>query len=467
MVRMKKSGGLEPHASMRIFPKVPPKEKTIEVERVAPIKPTPPTRVTDNYSLSPKRAENQTPPKPTTMLDPKHEAEFASVYDISKHHIDANQGSSRGIWFLALLCVLTLIFALSWFFSEAKVTINPKVLDVALDKNFFSAKGALTSDLAFDLIVVSGEAKREVVGAEKREVEESAKGRVIIYNNYSSATQRLDINTRLEGSNGKIYKTEKQIVVPGKKSDGTPGSIEVNVYASLPGESYNSGPLDFTIFGFKGTPKYSKFYARSKSDMAGGKVGTVNSVAPEVETQIINELKTSLQEELLQKASGSIPAGFILFHGATSLSIDSQEINPVPEKEGTAEIKITGSLHGFLFDEASLIEKIAAVSVEGYDGSEVMIPNLRDLNFTIYDQDALSFKDTKNLTFNLSGETKIVYKVDENKLLADLVGRSKKDINQILSDYPNVVSGNVTLKPFWRNSLPEKPKDVKLIINYP
>src|SRR3989344_6062534 len=106
--------------------------------------------------------------------------------------------------------------------------------------------------------IISGEESKVVQDTKTKDVIEKAKGTVLIYNNFSSVPQRLDIDTRLEGSNGKIYKTVKKIVVPGMRSSA-PGSVEVGIYAAAGGEEYNSGPLDFTIFGFKGTPKYSKF----------------------------------------------------------------------------------------------------------------------------------------------------------------------------------------------------------------
>src|SRR6185436_19331087 len=105
------------------------------------------------------------------------------------------------------------------------------------------------------------------------------------YNNYSTASQNLDIDTRLEGSNGKIYKTKTKIVIPGMK-DGKTGSVEVKVYASVAGPEYNSAPLDFKIFGFKGTPKYSKFYGRSKGALSGGAKGKAPALSAEEEDKL-------------------------------------------------------------------------------------------------------------------------------------------------------------------------------------
>ena len=65
------------------------------------------------------------------------------------HHIDENKnlprhflkenthsGNSRyTLWFVALISVIFLLFALSFLFSSAKVSVNPKIQDVTLNEN--------------------------------------------------------------------------------------------------------------------------------------------------------------------------------------------------------------------------------------------------------------------------------------------------------------------------------------------
>ena len=55
----------------------------------------------------------------------------------------------------------------------------------------------------------------------EKEVSQKASGKIIIYNNYSTVSQRLINNTRFEANSGKIYRINSSIVVPGyKKVDG-------------------------------------------------------------------------------------------------------------------------------------------------------------------------------------------------------------------------------------------------------
>src|SRR5258708_18990927 len=105
-------------------------------------------------------------------------------------------------------------------------------------------------------------------------------------------------------------------------SNGTPGKIETVIYGLLPGAEYNSPPLDFKISGFKGTPKYSKFYARSDGPITGGLEGKYNVLSDEDKAKAQEELASALKEKLFKKALSQIPPGFILFKDAVFLKLD-------------------------------------------------------------------------------------------------------------------------------------------------
>lgn len=387
-------------------------------------------------------------------------------------HDSSNSGYKYGLWFVALISIVFLLFAFSYLFFSAKVTINPKMQDLSLNENLSAIKNSNAGGLSFDLVVISGEESKEIQGGEEKDVSDKAKGVVIIYNSFGASSQMLSINTRLEGSNGKIYKTDAKITVPGMAQNGTPGSVEVGISAENAGEEYNSDPLDFKILGFKGTSKYTKIYARSKGKIEGGLKGKFSQISDIEKTDALNELKTALQAKLFKKVADQIPDGFILFKDATFLNVDEETILPA-SKEGMVPINIKGTFYGFLFDEKKLTKEIVKTNVDKYDGSEVYVPNIKDLSFSLPTGQAglsnkeVSFKDVKEISFNLSGASKIVWKVDTEKLIADLLGKRKKDFNQVLSQYLNIDSADLVIKPAWKMSFPDKTKDINIIVNYP
>ncbi len=379
-----------------------------------------------------------------------------------------NKSSKYRIYFVALISIVFLLFAFSFLFSGAKITITPKVQEIPLaNENLSAIKDSNTQDLSFDLVMIPGEENKTIQGGEVKDVAIAATGTVIIYNAYNSSPQNLDIDTRLEGSNGKIYKTNKKITVPGITNDGKPGSVEVGIYGAGTGEGYNSAPLDFKIFGFKGTPKYSKFYGRSEGDITGGFTGKSPVVSSLDKTTAVSELKAKLETDLLNKITGQIPAGFILFKDAIFTSIADKDISFTPDKDNTMLADVKGTLYGFIFNEKKLTAKLAADLIDKYDGSEVYIQNIQDLTFSLANKDTVSFADVTNINFSLSGTPKIVWKVDEAKFINDILGKKKTDFNQILAQYPSIDTAQLVIRPFWKSSFPDKSSAIQVIVNYP
>ncbi len=389
--------------------------------------------------------------------------------DISTNY---NKKRSRNmLWFVAAFSAVFCFFAISLLFSKAEITVNPKIKDITLNKNLSANKDSNNNNLFFNLVVIPGKENKTIQATLEKNVAIKATGTVVIFNTFSPSSQILSIDTKLEGSNGKIYKTQTKSIVPGKTKDGTPGQVEVKIYALVAGADYNSSPLDFNIVGFKGTSKYGKFYGRSKGEITGGFAGKAPDISDADKAFALADLKATLQSKLLQNATNQIPDGFILFKDAIFLNTGSGNNEPnisfINNKDNSMTLTLSGTLYGFLFNEQKLMEKIAEDNIDKDDKSEVYIANIRDLIFTLANKDSVSFPDVQNINFNLSGPVKIVWKLDVNKFIGDLLGKSKKDFNQILSQYANIDSANLTLSPMWKMSIPDKVKNIKVIINYP
>lgn len=401
------------------------------------------------------------------IKDIRKEPKFPRTEERVEVKTDYNKTRPRYLlWFVALISVMFLFFAISFLFSKTEITVNPKMKEVVLNENLSASRDSNNNGLFFNLVVIPGEENKVVQATGEKDVSEKAAGTIMIYNAFSSSPQTLSIDTRLEGSNGKIYKTQTKTIVPGIDKKGIPGSVEVKIYASVAGVEYNSPPLDFKLVGFKGTPKYGKIYARSKGEIAGGFKSKIPDVPDADRASILADLKTALEAKLLQKATDQIPGGFILFKKAIFLNTNDANIPPLA-KDNNLTITLKGTLYGLLFNEQKLTKKIAEDNIDKYDGSEVYIPNIKNLTFSLTSQDNASFGEMKNINFNLSGPAKIVWKLDKNKFIADLLGKSKKEFNQILSQYPNIDSATLALSPFWKMSISDQAKKIKVIINYP
>src|SRR3989344_1485335 len=164
--------------------------------------------------------------------------------DRESSQIPVGRGSRYMLWSVAVFSVALLITALSFMWGNAKVEVYPRTEVLTLNDNF-TANKTVSGGLGFELVVMHGEESRTLEATEEKELSQRAEGTVVIFNDYSTAAQRLDIDTRLNGSNDKLYKTKKQVSVPGRKADGTPGMAEADIYAAEAGEDYNRGPLAF------------------------------------------------------------------------------------------------------------------------------------------------------------------------------------------------------------------------------
>lgn len=400
--------------------------------------------------------------KHTKKVIPKIEPkEREPLIDIKINH--SNNKYRYMLWFIALVSAIFCFFAFSFLFSKAEISVILKTKNIVLNENLSAGLDVNADTLSFELTHFSDETSRTIL-LDEQDLKEKAQGKIILYNKFSSSPQILSIDTRLEGSNNKIYKTKTKVVIPGMSKDGVPGQVSVDIYAEVEGAAYNSSPLDFKIFGFKGTTKYTKFYGRSVGDITGGIVGKARQVSDSQKTETTNELQPILEDKLFNKISSQIP-GFLLYKDATFLKVDDIVIGPV-SSDGSATLTLKGTLYGIIFNEQKLTQKIAKDNIENYDNSEVYIPNIKDLTLSLADKANISFDSVQNINFNLSGPAKIVWKLDVNKFTTDLLSKPKKDFNQILLQYPSVDSALVKVSPPWIQSLPSKIKDIKVTVDY-
>ena len=90
-----------------------------------------------------------------------------------------------------------------------------------------------------------------------------------------------------------------------------------------------------------------------------------------------------------------------MFKDAIFLDIDEKDVDFTPDKDNQVSVNIKGTLYGFIFNEKKLTAKIAQDIIDKYDGSEIYIPNIRDLTFSFIDKENISFADVKNIGFTL------------------------------------------------------------------
>lgn len=423
--------------------------------------------------IKPLTRTNNRIPKQESTLDsyPTEPQERNDDHDTSTGYEYKEPHSNHTIWLLAVVSILVLLFALSFLFVRATVTIVPKNEKGTIDDTLLASKDGKTGDILFDTMSVDGQESITVEGVMSKNVMTKASGQVIIYNAYSSSSQKLVVNTRLEAPNGHIYRIVTGVTIPGQRTVSgkvVPGSVEVTAVAAEAGDTYNSGPVDFTIPGFKGSPQYSKIYARSKGSMSGGAQGTVYVVAPDDVKKAQNDLLKVLVDKLLKQVQAQVPKGYILYPDDTIFIQDPNLSSAGQAQTAQVPIEMKGTLYAFLFPEIGLSDAIVKKVISQRDPTETIeVKNLHDLKISIKDIETIDPRDINQITLKLSGSPFVVWGIDQQPIKEALLNKKKSEFNQILSAFPTVDSASLTIRPFWVRTVPKNAKDVKIVVEDP
>jgi len=374
--------------------------------------------------------------------------------------------SKKSIWIGAIVAVVILAGILfSLLMTGATLTYVPKSTAITFNKDVYIAyKG--DNQLLFSVMKFSGDKGVTTPASGEEQVSRKAQGTVVIYNNSSTKSQKLIKNTRFETPDGKIYRIASDVVVPGQKTvDGAlvPGSLEVIVIADQAGDTYNIPLSDFTLPGLKGDSKFTTIYARSKTAITGGFIGTEKKISADDLAKTKTSLEASLRDELLAKARAQLPAGFILFPNLTNIVYED-----LPQSEQTisgATVNERGNFYGVIFKEQDLVNYLTQKKSATESDRPITIAGISSLNLSFVGQPSLDLLNANQISFQVDGSVRVIFIVDEESLKKDLAGINKNDEESILSKYPGILSASAVVRPFWKNTFPTDSSKIKIVKN--
>ncbi len=351
-------------------------------------------------------------------------------------------------------------FIYLFFNIGAVVTVTPKEKEIYVDNSFVSKKTAKEGELNFEVISLVETMEKAVPTTGEKKVDKKARGEIVVYNDYSTQSQRLIKNTRFETPEGLIFKSESSIVVPGQtKKDGksTPGSVGVVVVADESGEKYNVDLKDFTIPGFKNEPEYEKFYARSKTAMTGGFSGIIKTASPTDIEIARKELTVVLKEKVQKAVSEKVPAGFILFDNAFFTSFETLS-NP---EDSNVSMKVLAN--AIIFNKDNLAKILAGLKIDDYRGENITSNVLDKMSLKVDPKEATPWI-TGVFPVTFTGTTTLTWNIDTGKLRKDLVGVPKNFVNDIFKNYIGIDKAEVALTPTWKSVFPEDEGKIEIKI---
>lgn len=394
----------------------------------------------------------------------EHVRELEESLEPHRREYSTRSSSGRGVWYVAVIAIIILVFALTFLFAGATVFVTPRTGTVELSGPIVAEKES-RSGLSFEMLVLDDEKSVTVTAEGKQHVEKKATGSVRMFNN-NAAAQKLLIDTRLESPDGYIYKTKTPVTIPGQKTEGgkkVAGSVDVDIYADAAGEVYNIEQADFKVVGFRGSPKYETIYARSITPIAGGFSGDAYDIPEEDLENHKTALRAELNKSLLEKAMAELPEDFIMYENVSVITFEE----PVVEESGTTgqvDIKQHGKISALIFKETDLTKALVEKVITNTEENKVTIPNIRELNIELDKGSVVSDpEEITDIKIVINDKINVVWEVNEEELKEALLGVRKRDFEGRMLQFKNIDRAELNLKPFWKNTLPDKAGAIKIV----
>jgi len=349
-----------------------------------------------------------------------------------------------------------------------EVEITPKKEEASFDLMVVGSRDISRIDQSLNKIPlqevkIEKTKSKEFPASGQKELSEKATGQITVYNEYSSAPQTLVATTRFESPTGKVFRISETVTIPGaeiKEGKIVPNSLVVTVTADQPGESYNIGPTNFTIPGFKGTPKYAGFYAKSASSMTGGYVGTVKIVSAKDLEEAKESLAEELKNEVKQSLQEQMPVDLEMVEDGLKEEItDVSTVEQGSELE-TFNVEMTASIQALFFREADLKELVDLNLASQIEESKKPVSESQQIDYRNIEIDwAIGQVD-----FDLHIDEEIVWQVDLDQIRKELAGQTEIEVRKYLANQAAVEKAKVSFWPFWVKRIPIQEKKIEIEI---
>ena len=296
---------------------------------------------------------------------------------------------------------------------------------------------------------------------------QDAVGSIDVYNAYSSGPQVLVKTTRFTAPDGKIYRLNNTVTVPGATTSNgklIPSSIEATVTADQPGAGYNiSTTTTFRIPGFQNTAKYDGFYADSVGPLTGGFVGVMPVPTAADIASAHTAAESSLEGTLQDKLIIELPSGIKVLEGSSQISTTSEIISSAPNAQGQYSITISGTIKIFGFKESDILSALATEMTSQASSSPSLLSLLNDsINYTNAQPDF-----TKGvMTVSLAFKSNWVPQFDVPSFQNRAEGLDNTALTTLIFSLPGVENANVKLWPFWVRNVPQNTSRIHVDVAY-
>jgi hypothetical protein len=299
--------------------------------------------------------------------------------------------------------------------------------------------------------------------------ENKAEGTIRVYNEYSTYDQPLIATTRFISSEGKVFRTPVRVTIPGghyEKGKFVPGEIDIKVVADEPGPEYNIGPSTFSIPGFAGTARYTKFYAKSFQSMVGGFSEEVPQITEEDLESARNALSQKAKEEAEELLKNDLAEEVMSEFEFSDKSIKTEIM------ETFTLAKVGDETEEFNYQVKAKSETIVFKTKDLKDfAKEYILPQvpegkkLHEESLKInYDPETIDL-ESGEMILSLNISVKVYSDVDVTVFKPGLKGKSQLEAKIFLEEQPGIDKVKVKFLPFWVAEVPDNTDKIKFNLN--
>lgn len=402
--------------------------------------------------------------EPVAQIKTKPRSEFLSKKKISSDLKQVkNLFSDRAKLFLFSGIGIILLLLVIGFVILPSATINLTLKGENTEKIFEVLINKEAKEPNFEKSILPGELvtlEREEIYKDlpctgKKNIGQKASGTVRLFNAFDENPQQLIANTRLVSTtNGKTYRLTKAVTIPGARVSGgevIPGTVDAEVVAEEPGDSYNINSSHFTIPGLSGTAKYDTIYADTVSAIRGGfteevTVLSVNDINLNRDNKF-KEISKKLFEELRNKYKDKE----VFTEGINPEIVDVNTNIPPNTESAKFDLKLKVKLTSMITDKKNFqyltYKKLTANLSPNKDLNEENIKQ-KEIKLIEFDKEKGLLKE------EIKGIGYVVDKLETDKLSTAIRGKNIQEAANYLSSLKGVSKVKIELWPFWVKSIP-------------
>ncbi|MCA9363563.1 hypothetical protein KC851_04560 [Candidatus Kaiserbacteria bacterium] len=411
--------------------------------------------------------------EPTESLSDQNTPTIATKEDIPSIVIEDGTKTGNKRLLISLFLFVFIVggaIGLSAIMGKTELTIYPQYREPNVSAEFTAYPDKRDGYLSYEVMTLEATGESQVKASGQVQVEELATGLIEIVKTTPGA-ERLIKNTRFRSPDGKIFRIQESVVVPGAVKDGSgsliPGTIQAEVFADESGESYNlSANTKFDIPGFEEngfTDLFNAITARNPQSFTGGFSGPRFEIDDQELQTARQALQIELRNNLLSRIDQEKPAGTIAFPDSVAFTYNA--LPAAKYGDNLVTIKEQAILQVPLFNKINFGSFLAQETVATYEGNDVRVedPSILSFSYTSPTTSSSVIANETSLTFKLTGKPLLIWEYNGEKLTKDLAGLPKTAINNAVAAYPGITAARVHITPFWQRSFPDNAEEIILI----